>query len=223
MHRIAAPSFIKKADRITNVRHLKGIVDEVELLYMSSLYEGDEPDPTEVAALGAEGMRFNVHMPYDIDLAEKANWAVIERYADLLKPLRAYTHTIHMQEQGSFFENLSEFAERTAIPLTVENCGDDAELFSRLKGIPVQICADLGHVIHYGGDADRLLETYTEEIGLIHLHGSDGVRDHQSLAHTDKGVLKTIKNFAEMQKITICIEVFEEKGFLESLDILLSL
>ena len=223
MHRIAAPSFIKKADRITNVRHLKGIVDEVELLYMSSLYEGDEPDPAEVEALGAEEMRFNVHMPYDIDLAEKANWAVIERYAELLKPLRAYTHTIHMQEQGSFFENLSEFAERTAIPLTVENSGYDAELFSRLKGIPVQICADLGHVIHYGGDADRLLDTYTEEIGLIHLHGSDGVRDHQSLVHTDKGVLKTIKNFAEMQKITICIEVFEEKGFLESLDILLSL
>jgi sugar phosphate isomerase/epimerase len=223
MHRIAAPSFIKKADRITNVRHLKGIVDEVELLYMSSLYEGDEPDPAEVEALGAEEMRFNVHMPYDIDLAEKANWAVIERYAELLKPLRAYTHTIHMQEQGSFFENLSEFAERTAIPLTVENSGYDAELFSRLKGIPVQICADLGHVIHYGGDADRLLDTYTEEIGLIHLHGSDGVRDHQSLVHTDKGVLKTIKNFAEMQKITICVEVFEEKGFLESLDILLSL
>ncbi|GAB1534497.1 hypothetical protein ADMFC3_01280 [Geovibrio sp. ADMFC3] len=223
MRRIAAPSFIKKTDRITNVRHLKGIVDEVELLYMSSLYEGDEPDPAEVEALGAEGMRFNVHMPYDIDLAVKANWAVIERYAELLKPLGAYTHTIHIQEQGSFFENLSEFAERTAIPLTVENSGDDAELFSRLKGIPVQICADLGHVIHYGGDAGRLLEAYTAEIGLIHLHGSDGVRDHQSLVHADKGVLKTIKNFAEMQKITICVEVFEEKGFLESLDILLSL
>ncbi len=223
MRRIAAPSFIKKADRITNVRHLKGIVDEVELLYMSSLYEGDEPDPAEVEALGAEGMRFNVHMPYDIDLAEKANWAVIERYAELLKPSGAYTHTIHMQEQDLFFENLSEFAERTAVPLTVENSGDDADLFGRLRGIPVQICADLGHVIHYGGDAGRLLEAYAAEIGLIHLHGSDGVRDHQSLVHTDKGVLKTIMTFSEAHQVTVCIEVFEEKGFLESLDILLSL
>ncbi len=221
--RIAAPSFIKKADRITNVRFLQGLVDEVELLYMSSMYMGDEPDQEEVAELAATGMRFNVHMPYDIDLSVKENWAVIERFAELLKPLNACTHTIHIQHQESFFRNLTEFARRSAVPLSVENGADDAHLFSRLAGADAAICADLGHVIHYGGKVEDIIRLWGMDIGLIHLHGSDGMRDHQSLKHIDKNTLRFIKHFAELQDITVCVEVVEEEAFLESLDILLGL
>ncbi|WP_164885319.1 cobamide remodeling phosphodiesterase CbiR [Geovibrio thiophilus] len=221
--RIAAPSFIKRADRITNVRFLQEFVDEVELLYMSSLYEGDEPDPAEVAELAATGMRFNVHMPYDIDLSKKENWAVIERYAELLLPLEAHTHTLHIQKEDSFFEHLINFIAKTDLPVTLENGGDDANLFGLIPNEPVWICADLGHVLHYGGTVEDIIRHWGRDIGLIHLHGSDGMRDHQSLKYIDKNTLRLIKNFAELQELTVCVEVFEENAFLESLDILLSL
>ncbi|MCD8491308.1 MAG: hypothetical protein LRY51_05130 [Geovibrio sp.] len=49
------------------------------------------------------------------------------------------------------------------------------------------------------------------------------MRDHQSLKHIDENTLRLIKHFAELQDITVCVEVFEEDAFLESLDILLNL
>lgn len=221
--RLAAPSFIKKADRITNVRFLKNYFDEIELLYMSSLYEGDEPDPIEAAALANEGVRFNVHMPYDRDFSIAENRQVMESFAELLRPLNAYTHTIHIQKEPDFFRNLSAFMDKTAAPVTLENSGDDAELFGLIDDERVGICADLGHVICHGGDVSGILKRWGGRIQLIHLHGTDSERDHKSLRHVDKSVLKTIKSFALEHGITVCLEVFDKEDLMESREIILGL
>jgi hypothetical protein len=221
--RLAAPSFIKKADRITNVRYLKEWFHEIELLYMSSLYEGDEPDADEVKALSNEPVRYNVHLPYDRDLSIPENWKIIETFTNTLRSLKAHTHTLHLQKEPEFFKNLSEFIEKVQAPITIENSENDTELFELITDKSVGICLDLGHVICHGQSVDKHLKKWGDRVELIHLHGTDSERDHKSIRFIDKATLKTIKNFALEHEVTVCLEVFNEKDLMESRDILLSL
>jgi sugar phosphate isomerase/epimerase len=218
---IAAPSFLIPADRITNVRKLAGAIGEVELLYMCSLRPEDAPDKEEIRLLAELPMRYNVHMPYDRDLSQVAEWTVIESFAEAMRPLNAVTHTFHMQKEKSFFTNLEVFTKKTELPVTLENSGDDTHLFD--TEFSAGICADLGHIIHHGRDVEQFLGKYGHKTELLHLHGSDGKHDHMSISHTDKGILRTIKGFAAEKQITICLEVFNFAGFMESREILLSL
>lgn len=217
--RIAAPSFIKKADRITNVIYLKEFVCEVELLYMSSSYDGDEPDSVEVNLLAETDMLFNVHLPYDLDLSIENKWSTIELFINKLKALKAYTHTIHIQKEESFFVNLKNFIDKTGAMITVENAENDADLLGKIKGTGAGICADLGHVMHYKGSVEKVLNDFSDEIKLIHLHASYNNKDHQSLKYADPNTLTLIKKFAEEKDIAVCIEVFDKDGFFESLKI----
>lgn len=221
--RLAAPSFIKKADRITNARYLKAWFEEIELLYMSSLYEGDKPDVTEVAELAEEGVSYNVHMPYDRDFSVAENWRVIETFAEVLCPLKARTHTMHIQKEPDFFRYLSDFIVRTQTPVTLENSENDADLFGLITDKSIGICLDLGHVICHGENVDKILSKRGEQVELIHLHGTDTERDHKSLKFIDKDTLKTIKSFAVERGVTVCLEVFDEQDLMESRDIILSL
>lgn len=218
--RLAAPSFLIPAGRLENVQHLRGMVDEVELLYFCSQQPEDLPNPHEVAQLALEPMRYNVHMPYDRDLFFAASWEAMEPFAARLRSLNATTHTFHLQPQPDFFRHLERFAHATQLPISVENGGDDAHLFEHALALPVGFCIDVGHIIHHQQDVEKILARYQEQVVLLHLHGSDGQRDHRSLKWVDTALLRMVKQFAVERDVTICLEIFQEEALRESIDVL---
>jgi sugar phosphate isomerase/epimerase len=218
--RIAAPSFIIPAERLDNVQYLRGLVDEIELLYFCSRQPEDLPDAHEVAQLALEPLRYNVHMPCDRDLTLVESWSMLQKFLDSLCPLKAQTHTLHLQPQREFFCQLEAFAGINAGIISVENSGDDAHLFEEAAELPIDFCVDVGHMIHYRRDVEAVMTRHEERITLLHLHGSDGRRDHRSLRWADPGLLRGVKQFALERELTLCLEIFQEEALRESIDLL---
>ena len=218
--RLAAPSFIIPAERLENARHLRGLVDEVELLYFCSQETEDLPDPNEVTALAREAFSYNVHLPYDRDGALPTTWPILQNFIDRLGPLGARTHTLHLQPEPEFFRYLDHFAGANTQLISVENSGDDAGLFEEATLLPIDFCVDIGHLLHYRRDVEQLLSRHQERITLLHLHGSDGHRDHRSLTWVDRGLLRAVKEFAVARELTICLEIFQEESLRESINLL---
>lgn len=218
--RLAAPSFIIPAERLVNVWYLRGLVDEIELLYFCSQKPEDLPNPAEIVELAREPVRYNVHLPYDRDLALVESWQALEPFISRLQPLNATTYTFHLQPQPEFFRGLDTFAQATPVPLSVENGGDDARLFDEAALLPVDFCVDIGHMIHHRRDVEKLLTRHQKRVVLMHLHGSDGQRDHRSLTWVDRGLLRMVKQFAVERDITICLEIFQEEALRESIALL---
>ncbi|AJF05500.1 cobamide remodeling phosphodiesterase CbiR [Geoalkalibacter subterraneus] len=218
--RIAAPSFIIPAERLDNVQYLRGLVEEIELLYFCSRQPQDLPDEHEVVQLALEPMRYNVHLPYDRDGTLTATWPMLQKFVDSLCPLKAQTHTLHLQPQRDFFCQLEAFAGTNKGIISVENGGDNAHLFDEAAALPVDFCVDVGHMIHFRRDVEAVLTRHQERIILLHLHGSDGRRDHRSLKWIDPGLLRTVKQFALERELTICLEIFQEEALRESIGLL---
>jgi hypothetical protein len=65
-----------------------------------------------------------------------------------------------------------------------------------------------------------VLTGHQERITLLHLHGSNGRRDHCSLKWVDPGLLRTVKQFALERELTICLEIFQEEALRESIGLL---
>ncbi|MBB5022530.1 cobamide remodeling phosphodiesterase CbiR [Desulfurispira natronophila] len=218
--RLAAPSFILPAQRLENVQYLQGLVDEVQLLYFCSQQPEDFPDEMEVAALAREPINYNVHLPYDRSLHSPDSWEVMGKFLHSLQPLQASTHTLHLQPEIEFFHLLEKFAAAHTAGISVENGGNDAHLFAEAQVLPVDFCVDVGHLIHHGQEVEAVLQKYQERIVLLHLHGSDGQRDHQGLQRVDRGLLRLVKDFAQERGVTICLEIFQEQVLRESIALL---
>ncbi|MGD9808964.1 MAG: cobamide remodeling phosphodiesterase CbiR [Deferribacterales bacterium] len=214
---VSCPSFIIPASRIENVRYLKGTVDEVELLYMCSLSEYDFPDGEEVRALADTGMRFNVHMPYDRDLTKRSEWEFMAKFADVLRPLCAHTHTFHIQPEDEFFRGLEWFRSETDMSVTLENGESDTASFALSDD---DICLDAGHMLMHGQDISKLLSEYGERIKMFHLHGVNDGKDHQSVRYFPDDMLMQIMQFAKDKSLTVSLEVFNEADLKDSLTFL---
>ncbi|ADD66957.1 Xylose isomerase domain protein TIM barrel [Denitrovibrio acetiphilus DSM 12809] len=211
---ISAPSFIKPATRIENVRYLKGLIDEVELLYMCSMSDYDFPDVREVSELADIDIRYNIHMPYDRDLSKQSEWDFMARFADVLGPLGAHTHTFHIQPEDNFFKGLEWFVGQTGLPVTLENGGSDIESF-RLSDD--DICLDVGHMVMFEQDISAFIECYAERIKMFHLHGVCDGKDHQSIRHLPEDIRKLVFAFADKHSLTVSLEVFNEADLKDSL------
>lgn len=215
--RISAPSFIKPASRVENVRFLKTLVDEVELLYMSSLENYDQPDVLEVKQLSETDMRYNIHMPYDRDLTKFSEWEFMAEFADKLKPLNAVTHTFHIIESAGFFKGLEWFIDETELPVTLENGDDylgDFDLPNDAK-----ICLDVGHMFMHGQNIERVLSKQANHIEMFHIHGVIDGRDHKSIRYLPKDIRDLIFSFAKDRGKTVSLEVFNEADLMDSLSI----
>ena len=214
---ISCPSYIIPASRIENVNFLKGIVDDVELLYMCSLSEYDFPDVEEVKALADSGMRFNVHMPYDRDLTKRSEWEFLVGFADVLRPLGAHTHTFHIQPEDEFFRGLEWFKSEVEMPVTLENGWSDIASFALSED---DICLDVGHMMVHGQSVSEMLSKYENRIKMFHLHGVKDGKDHESVRYFPEDTLKAVTSFAKDKNLTVSLEVFSEADLRESLTFL---
>jgi hypothetical protein len=69
-------SYLYPEDIAANIVRLSDMADEMELILFQSGSASNIPSPTEVARFAnlgkADGLRFNVHLPLDIDVDRKS-------------------------------------------------------------------------------------------------------------------------------------------------------
>lgn len=210
--KISAPSFVIPADRVSNVRYLKNMVDEVELLFFDSRHEFDMPEESEIAALAKLGMAYSAHLPTDTDLNTPDGWRVIDAYLEKLKPLNLKRAVIHPVET-SFF--LKELAKRPDV--IIENTDFHGSFFDEAVGMGFRICFDNAHA---GANAYQFHERYAPHIAEYHLQGETGGKHHKSLEHIETNLLESILTHAKRNGATVCLEMFNEDDFLVSYEII---
>ena len=219
MFKLATTSFIKKDTRLNNALFLSDKVNEVELLYFDSKNQYDFPNDKEILQLKEINLSYNIHMPIDLNLIEKKNWEIMHIFASKLKILKPTTLTIHPVDNQIFFNMLEIFAD-TFHPVSVENIDNNLRIFDTILNMNVNICLDIGHAILFDIDIQKFIEKYGEKITHIHLHGVLNNKDHKDIGFLDKDLLKFIMDFAISKKLTLCIEVFNEKDFNKSMKIM---
>ena len=210
--KISAPSFVIPATREKNVLYLKEFVDEVELLFFDSRHDFDMPEKSEIISLKDMGMTYSAHLPTDVDLNTADGWQTIDSYISTLSPLDPVRMVIHPVK--------SEFFIREAVKrkgLVIENTDFYGSFFDEAVAAGLKICFDNAHA---GDFAGKFLERYAEHIAEYHLQGAVGDSHHKSLEHIEKTLLKSIADSAEKYDSTVCLEIFEEQGFLRSYEII---
>jgi sugar phosphate isomerase/epimerase len=84
------------------------------------------------------------------------------------------------------------------------------------------VCLDIGHLLLGGYDVQSHLAKYRDRLHLMHIHGVNDGRDHQSLRHLDPELLKAaVKAMAGGDDYRVMtVEVFNETDFTESMAVL---
>ena len=219
MFKLATTSFIKKDTRLNNALFLSDKVSEVELLYFDSKNKYDIPDEKEIAGLKKINLSYNIHMPIDLNLTVKKNWEIMHVFATKLNILNPSTLTIHPEDNRIFFNMLERFAD-TFHPVSVENIDNNLKIFDTIFNMNTDICLDIGHSLLFDVNIPKFIEKYGEKITHIHLHGVSNNKDHKDIGFLDKNLLKFIIDFAISKELTLCLEVFNERDFDNSIKIL---
>jgi sugar phosphate isomerase/epimerase len=205
--RLGATSFVLPADIITNVQHLAGLVDDVQLLFFESSNNSTMVHGVDVAMLVElaveHGLSYTVHLPTDIRLGadsaalRQQGQDEILRLMEKLAPLAPGSFDLHLVreddlDEAEWLANLGDSLAHLAEGLgeekklvAVENIDYPYDLVGDLVvANGFSSCLDLGHVARYNHDqkaAWAILATARH----LHYHGVEGGRDH--LALTDTG------------------------------------
>ena len=237
---LTVPSYLYPGTIELNVRLLRGLVDEMELLLFESLGESSLPTVMEIETirvLSAEsGLRFNVHLPLDIDIASadeetaRRSLGTVARILDLTASLEPASYTLHVLRTET--EPAAPWRERVRAALAalpeprarfgVETLAWDLrDVRDILCGLGLTVCVDVGHLLLQGRSVAALLETFSDRISMIHLHGVRWGKDHQSLLHLEPGIRQTISDWVRRThyRASLSVEVFGIDPYLESLPV----
>jgi len=241
---LTVPSYLYPGTIELNVRLLRGLVDEMELLLFESMEESSLPSAEEietVRGLGVEsGLRFNVHLPLDIDIASsdektrRRSLGTIDRIVDLTAPLAPASFTLHVLRTET--EPTAPWRERVSAALAalpeprarfgVETLAWDLrDIRDVLCGLGLSVCVDVGHLLLQGRSVAALLETFSDRISMIHLHGVRWGKDHQSLLHLEPRTRQVVSDWIRRTRYraSLSVEVFGIDPYLESLPVLRSM
>lgn len=231
--KLAAPSWVIPGTIAENCSYLAGKVDEVALLFFeteSCLAYTDKDLPCELLETG---LSFHIHHPLDLPWHEGGVKVaeIVSALARKASHLRPEGHVVHPPECGPDAGDLIfEFADalnRGAIDpsdVLLENIKDNslAGLSGVIRDCGFKICLDLGHILAY---AQHSIFEHCEFEGLVsmlHLNAPGVGGRHESLdkLNTD-GIMILDKMFALLSENgTVTVEVFDEKGFFNSLQFL---
>ena len=232
--KIGTTSFIYPDLYIPNVKMLGAFVDEIELLLfetapVASLLSAAVMD--ELKHLSQElQVSYNIHLPTDISITDpspiKQNQAVdaLLSIIEWVAPLSPSSHTLHVpyeidvndddhlrKWQTVVYRNLEKIvlAGVPAEKIAIETLDYPVERIENIiEVLNLSICMDLGHLIIHGYDISTFFNKFANKISIIHLHGVNKNRDHESLqylpAELMQSVIKLLGNFTEM----VSIEVF---------------
>jgi len=224
---VAAPSFVLRAGVAENARFLAGRLPEIGLL----LFEGEaclaytERDlPPDLAELD---VAWHAHLPLDLpwERGLDAAWSVLDRLLDKIAFLRPRSFVLHPPAGPGLLVPLARrLRDRGVDPADVllENV-EESDLCARwdeAREGGFSACLDLGHILAYGQHAVLDLPGLGDAVRMAHIYGPEGGR-HRSLARLDQSGRELLRYILEtFSPGTVVVEVFEEMGFFESIELL---
>ncbi len=234
--KVGVSSYVWPAGYSDNVRRLKGIVGEVQLL----AYEPMEKSPVsdaEIAILGelkTGGISYSLHLPVPTGMAlpggtpEAAVAGVISRF----KPLGIASYVLHVEKNGGTFdtrlaaERIARILQTTGVEpktMCVENLIGTPfnEVWDSVEDLGVSLCFDIGHLLCEGGDPLSFMEMYGKHMRMAHIHGV-AERDHRPLWHIPPELFgNIIKKLAGLKlEGAMIIENFSLEDIAQSLECL---
>jgi sugar phosphate isomerase/epimerase len=232
-------SSIIPADIAANIRWLRSLVDEIELILFESKDLSTMPSPMDIALFrelaGATGLRFNVHLPLDIHVASdypglrRRSLDTVERIVDLTLPLEPTGFILHVlkgetADDARWRDTVRESLACLPVPrrrFAVETLAWDLrEIDGILRELGLSVCIDIGHLLMRGEDVPGTFDFFTGRITMIHLHGVREGKDHLSLgklgAEERDMISKTIGGARYTHGLSL--EVFSKEDFVGSLD-----
>ena len=241
--RMGTTSYIYPADVLPNVERLVHWVDDVEIVFFEVTSYCPLPDAGTLDALREQGhahdTSYTVHLPLDLALAS-ADVQIREGSVDLARramrttrPLDPWGYVIHVEHRerwpGSWArwqrlaeESLRHLMEDIEEPdrLCVENIESvpPEEVFSLADRLGLGVCLDVGHLLKVGLDPLPYLDERLSQSRIVHLHGWDGERDHQSLCVMPEADLMSViqRLYRPLYGGVVTLEVFNEEALLSS-------
>jgi sugar phosphate isomerase/epimerase len=257
--KLCTTSFIVPDNIIPNVEKFGPYFDEMELLVFESQPKSVLPTAADIDTLvklsEQHQVTYNVHLPVDISLGAKSRveqqdaCQTLVQVLDLLRPLNATTHTLHLdlpaaarsffnesgQENKKWFtwwkkdlENgLDDVLAQISRPdiLSIETLGYPFEWIEDLVvRYQLPVCIDIGHGIKYGEDWAAIAGRHPFRVPIVHLHGVDlfshPVKDHLSLDRLDKPIWFQVLDFLNTYTGVVSLEVFSLEKLTQSLTLL---
>jgi sugar phosphate isomerase/epimerase len=239
--RLGTTSFIYPAGYLFNVQQLASLVDEIELLLLESQHLPPREEIAGLADLANEHcITYNVHLPMDVHLAgettevRRRSIDAVAYAIDRVAPLSPTTQTLHLtfdrpdtspsmvghwQDLASeSITNLLKICDFPARNISIETLDyDPLWLRPIAERLDLAICVDVGHVILYGYDLQRVLDVFADRTTMLHLHGVAAGRDHLALTHLSPYHRDMIASFLHAFKGSASIEVFNRERLSESL------
>ncbi len=246
--RIGTTSYIIPADILPNLRFLKNIVDDVELVLFESHEYSNLPSAADVREMGAiaanSGLTFTVHLPLDVlpgaaDENERRRSAEKWfRVIDRMAPLDPFGWIVHLNDPPS--EDRPEFGVWQAQcgktlgdlaghidskKLCVETLSYDYNwVWPIVQENNCSVCLDIGHLVVNGYNVPACCDAWLHDTRVLHLHGvTEAGRDHVDLSHLDSGLvrdlLSRLKRDSQVPRV-LTLEIFFEQDLETSLSIL---
>lgn len=233
--KISTTSFIYPDMYAPNVNRLGPYLDEIELLFFDSTYEGSIPTPAQIHELSGLFKKFqltcNVHLPLDISLGDsdtrKRLHAVetVRHIIRLTEPLTPSTYTVHFTYEeknrleadialwqkrimDSFDEILKEniIPEKFSVENLVEYPFDWVDDIIARTGL--HTCIDIGHFIEQGEDFEPAFYKYASTTDILHIYGVKDHLDHLSLDCLSEKAVKSLIRILKDFPGTVSVEVF---------------
>jgi sugar phosphate isomerase/epimerase len=230
-------SYLYPAAIIPNLRRLRGLADEMELILFEGKGYSNLPSRRDIGRFariaGRTGMRFNVHLPLDIDVASMDDRVrgesldTLVRIVELTAPLDPLSYTLHVLRDETAPREAWRARVAGSLSLIpaphrqycVETLSWDLrEIGGIIEALDYSVCIDVGHLLLGGYDVADFFHRFDGRIGMIHLHGVRGGKDHLSLSHLSPDTRAMIAQSIRGARYTrsLCLEVFALGDFLSS-------
>lgn len=228
--RVAAPSWVIPATVAKNCDYLDGRVDEVCLLLFETggclaYTEQDLP-----STLVNKRFSYHTHLPLDLDWNGGAEevFGVIEKLVNKVAFLDPGAHVLHPPlELPLCRQVLPDLAELMILSgmkpssFLLENIrGNDlCSIIDVIDDCGFGICFDLGHVLAHSQDDLLRVPGLWERVDMVHLNAPGRGARHESLDLLDEKGVQMMDTVLEAVRpgTVITIEVFDERGFVDSL------
>ena len=217
--RLGTTSFVIPGEIISNLKYLKDIVENVEVILFESEGFSNIPTTSDILEMGIiardSGLTFTIHLPRygcacnpDRGNMEKSleKWL---RVIDLLEALSPLGWIVHLEDSpglnpprdswpsrdgwmdqcGKAIDKLCNRIEPDLLCVKTLNTG-----FNRLRSLvdekKCSICLDIGHLQSTGHDVAGWLDECLAISRIIHLHGvRDDGRENLDLGYLETGLL----------------------------------
>ncbi len=226
---IAAPSFVIPAGAAENSRFLADYFPEVSLLFFETngcLNYTNFDLPPDLADLP---ISWHVHLPLDLPWEQGLDtvWDKLSRLMGKAAYLKPHAWVLHPPTEPDMLLSLAaRFRDAGIDPadILLENVeeSDLCALWPEAREGGYSTCLDLGHILAYGQEPVLDLPGIWDTVQMLHVYAPvPGSGRHTGLAALDEAGQKLLGDvLAKFKGHTLTLEVFEETGIFDSIDLL---